>query len=280
MPFLGCAPSDFCARARYRTLPLAMFCMALAVSLRAQVSASSTGGADAAEGSVEWSLAHLRHPDSKVRAQCAAILLKVGPTALADILPRLGVQKTRVQLLRVISDMGPAASVELVRLTEDPALGAAAADALALVARRDFPAIIPGLAGCVKKHPELRASCGQALARASGPKASGSLSAMLPLVSDQDPAIRAYALLALAQIGPAAGRARPFALKALGDGVASVRVAAARLLGSLVRSTAEVRAALKAASEDADREAALAARDALKALSKGRAVSARRGGSR
>ena len=33
MPSSGCAPSAFHARARYRTLPLAMLCMACAVSL-------------------------------------------------------------------------------------------------------------------------------------------------------------------------------------------------------------------------------------------------------
>jgi HEAT repeat protein len=276
MFFYGRTPSKIPpARARYRTLIVSAFSLACAVSLRAQAPATSTAAAAGPEF-IAARIAELRSPDIDTRTLAGNALLKAGPSALRDILPRLTARRTRIQLLKVIGAMGPAGVAELVRLTADPALSAHAAEALSEIARPDSAAQIPGLAACLKDRVEIRDSCGRALARVSGPKAAAFVPALLPLVADREPAVRLYALLSLAQIGPGAGRALAPALKALGDSSSSVRAAAARAVGAFSRPTPEARAALTAASQDADKDVSLAAKDALKALAKGRAGAAPR----
>lgn len=285
MPFRGYASFASYTRARSRTPLFAavlMACAAVVLSYTrasAQMSSSAQSGqtpaasakatmAAAAEGDVATWIKGLRSPSAAVRDQSVSSLLKAGPAALPEILPRLGEQRTRVPLLRIVADMGPRGTAKLVRLTDDPALGPVAAEALGYTARPDAAAQIPGLLGCMSKHAELRDSCGRALVRVAGPAAAPSVDALRKSARAGDPLTKTYVLLALSRIGRAAGRAMPEALAGMRDATASVRAASGRALGAFGRATPEVYAALNASAADSDADVRLAAKNALKSLPK------------
>jgi len=254
MPFSGCAPFAFHARARYRTLSLAMFCMACAWP----VSAASSASAD-----VPALVADLRHPEAQKRDQAAAGLIAAGPAAVPALVAAIKGERNRGLVMKILHKIGPKAVPELIALLGSPELRNRAGAALFQVIGPESSGQTKALLECLH-DPEVNNYCGTALIKAMGPQAKGQLPRLIAALKDSDKTVRLYAAAALGQIGPQAKAAVPGLIAALQDPEPAVRMSAVSALGRIGRGAKEAVPALKAMKRGQNDEVKNAIAEALK----------------
>jgi len=225
MPFLGCAPSAFCARARYRTLPLAMFCMACAWPVSASMVIPTSGAEPQIRNARELIVA-LRSEDPSVQRRAKAALRQADPEIVRALLVYGKTPGQHEMGQKVVALMQGKAVPALFGALGEAALAGPAGSVLFRVLGPADAARIPELLRCAQDLPAARNYCSQSLVQVSGPKAAAHAAALAKALSVEDPLLRASAAAALGRIGRGAAVAAPALRRALKDPVPAVRAQA------------------------------------------------------
>lgn len=218
----GCVASYY-ARARYRMLPLAAFCVACAVAVCAQT-------VQLIQSPRELLLA-LRSEDAAAQKGALAALQAADPAMIEGLVRYEGTPGQREIALKVVARMGSKAMPKLFELLADPKAAGSAGSVLFRVLGPQDHARIPELLACAQGNPAAKNYCSQSLVNVSGPKAAAHAPALVKALASPDPLLRAFAATALGAIGKPAGPAAASALRvALKDPVPAVREQAKKAL--------------------------------------------------
>lgn len=213
-------------------------------------------------------LAGLKDKDPQLRAECASAL---GATQAAAVMPALldalqdGEENVRVPATEALLGFSPDDSIiprliELLKKEESRSSAAALLQHLGVKAAPAVPALLDALKG---SDAEERRTFGEALGSIGKPAIAG----LLKVVDDaeQDEAVRAAALQALGQMGPAGHDAASALEKYLKDDSKPLQRQAAITLAQLGSDT-DIVPVLLEALQDKDRQVAYMAQGALLTL--------------
>lgn len=259
MPFSGCTPSASPARARYRTLIVSAFCMACALSIRAQAPATASQPRTGAE-----IIAAFRDRNPEVRAAAQKTLMAADKALIAGILATGTNHRSREFSAAVVTRIGPKAVPALMELLDDPQAGPLAGRVLFQVAGGESSGRIPEFLACLRTKPAVSRYCGDILVKLSGPKTASHAALLAKAFGDADVTVRTYAAVALGRMGPGARTAVPALAKALTDESSAVRLQSAKALGGMGAAAKPAAEALKKAAADPVAEVSAEARRALR----------------
>lgn len=263
MPFSGCTPSASHVRARYRTLIVSAFCMAHALSIRAQAPAQAPAAAVQPRTGAEL-ISALRDRSPEVRAAAQKTLLAADKTLIAGILATGTNHRSREIAVKVVVRIGAKAVPALLGLLDDPQAGPLAGNALFQVIGAESSGRIPEMLACLRAKPAVARYCGEILVKLSGPKAASHAPLLAKALGDGDDSVRVYTAAALGRMGAGARAAVPALAKALADESSAVRLQAAKALGSMGAAAKPAAEALKKAAADPVAEVSAEARRALR----------------
>ncbi len=228
MTILGWSASDSCARARYRTLPLAALYLACALSYTRASAPATPVGADTEYPirDVRELLNALINEDPKAQKAAQAVIAAAKPETVIDLM-RYGHRPAQQEMARrVVVKMGCKAVPTLMNLLGDKQYARHAGSVLFQVLEPADAGRIPDLIACAEGIPEAKGYCAQSIVKISGPAAAAHVPALTKALESGDPLVRAHAAAALGRIGKGAAAARPALTKLLNDAKPDVRAQA------------------------------------------------------
>ena len=204
--------------------------------------------------------ASLDHKEVPVRQLAAAVLGKIGATAVAAVRPLCRCLTASEDDLRAVASfalarIGPASvpGLRLMLQFSDPRTVVAAVGALSQIG----PEARESLADLETLAPRaplaVQMACAAAVARISG-DASRGLPLLLRALDHPDPSVRKQSLERITELGPAAHPAIPRILQCAADPAPEVRAAGALTLGRIRAPTSEVVSPMVRLLDDASPE--------------------------